>query len=431
MVRFGIVFSLLGIALPAYAQQSETLSLQEALQLAVERNGTIMASRFDVESARQRVNQTRALFSPTVTPTYNYNSSLRQIDTSGSVFSRQEGGSTNLSASWRLLDSGERLSSLRASQSALSAQQFGADQTLRSTLFTVTQQYYDALRFQELARVAEAQVNRAQTILEQVRRRIEVQDAARIEEFQALADFQNARVGQLTARNRVATAEAQLKGTIGYDSARPLPPLEREAQIELPPETAADLEELMTEGLANRPDLLARRRSLESLRFTHDRVRREAGLTFGLDANFDQQLTPRSLENRALTLNLSYPLFDGGRRRAIAREVSLNIEADRASLLQAERTVRTEIESAFVEFSQNRLRLEAAQSALVAAQRNYTAALDSQREGAYDLLQVITAQLSLVTAESNFIEAVYDYRISETWLNLVTGRPIPGEPESI
>ena len=65
--------------------------------------------------------------------------------------------------------------------------------------------------------------------------------------------------------------------------------------------------------------------------------------------------------------------------------------------------------------------------ALDAAKKNYNAAVDSQKAGAYDLLQVLTAQVSLVTAESNQIQALYDYRISDVNLKLVTGRPIPGE----
>jgi len=96
-------------------------------------------------------------------------------------------------------------------------------------------------------------------------------------------------------------------------------------------------------------------------------------------------------------------------------------------LEQAQRVVRAEIEAAYVELKTNAERLQAAQTALDAAKKNYEAAVDSQKAGAYDLLQVITAQLSLVTAESNEIQAMYDYRISDVNLRLVTGRPIPGE----
>jgi outer membrane protein len=430
MVRLGLASGLLlcgGVS--AFAQPA-VLTLEDALRMARIRNGTIMAAERDVDAARQRVTQARALFMPTVSPSYSYNAGRRQFVDPGagrtSFLNTNEGVGT-VNANWRLFDSGERMYSLRASRTALGGQEFGAQQTVRSTLFLATQQFYDALRAQELRGVADAQVERANVILETIRRRIEVQDAAGIEELQALADYQNARVQALLARNRVASNEAALKATIGFDPVAPMPALQAETQLDEIEPLELNLQEAVAEGLANRPDLMARRLFLESQRFSFGRARREAGLTFGVDAAFEQQLVPRSLENRGLVFSLSYPLFDGGRRRAIAREIQSNIEADQASLLQAEREVRTEIEATYAEFALNAERMQAASVARDAARRNYDAAVDSQREGAYDLLQVITAQLSRTTAEANYIEALYDYRISEVRLQLVTGRPVPGE----
>ena len=62
-----------------------------------------------------------------------------------------------------------------------------------------------------------------------------------------------------------------------------------------------------------------------------------------------------------------------------------------------------------------------------AAQLNYEAATESQKEGINDLIAVLTAQVSLVTAESNYIEATFDYYVSDVNLRLVTGKPMPGE----
>ncbi len=124
---------------------------------------------------------------------------------------------------------------------------------------------------------------------------------------------------------------------------------------------------------------------------------------------------------------VTLPIFDGGNLKAQARFISYNIKADQATLEQAERVVRSDIEAAYKSVTTDQERLDAAQIALDAAQKNYDAAVDSQKAGAYDLLQVLTAQVSLVTAESNQIQALYDYRIAEVNLKLVTGRAIPGE----
>ena len=293
-------------------------------------------------------------------------------------------------------------------------------------MFAVTQDYYEALRAQELLRVAASQVDRTAQIVDQVKARIHVEDAAKIDEQQANVDYQNAKVQALVAKNRVSTNAAALKGIIGLPADQPLPELQAEKEIGtvLPPDS---LESLITEGINRRPDLQSRRRSLQSLGYTFSRAKKDAGWTYGVDANFDQQLTPKSLESRTLTFSLSYPLFDAGQRKAAAKELQQSILAETAALTQAERTARAEIESAHASLTQNAERLAAAKIALGAAQAYYQAAKDSYQAGAYDLLQVSSAQVSLVTAESNYIEAVYDYRISEANLRLATGRPLlPG-----
>jgi outer membrane protein len=414
---------LLASALPALsAAQDSSLSLADALRLAKQRNGTIRAAQLDVTAAESRVTQAYSSFLPTITPQYQYSNIRRAGNQVPFTF---DGYTGTVAGSWRLLDSGERDFSYRSSRRAAEATRYNSRQTLRSTLFTVTQQYYEALRTQELERVAKSQVERAEEILKQTQLRITVRDAARIEELQANADLQNARVQALTAHNRVTNSAASLKAAIGLEPGQSLPPLVREEVVveELP----SDVNAVVTEAYALRPDLLSRRRSLESQRLTRRRAQREAGVSFAFDLNNDYQYSPSRLDNRNLVALLSYPLFDGGRTRAIVRELGANIAADEAVLTQAERDARAEIEAAFAEATTNRERLTAANAALDAARKNYEAAVDSQRNGAADLLQVLTAQVSLVTAESNYIEAQYDARISDSRLRLVSGRPVLGE----
>jgi len=423
-IRSSLTLTLVvGLALPCHSQpQSPSLTLDEALTLAKKHNGTIRAAQFDVKAAESRVNQAYSAFMPSITPEYQYNS-IRN-DGKQPLFI-QDGSSTVLSGTWRLLDSGERDYSFRSSKRSLEASRFTSRQTLRGTLFNVTEDYYEALRAQELQRVAQVQISRAQQTLDQTIARIAATDAAEIERLQANADFQNAKVQALVARNQVTSVSATLKASIGFDAEKPLPELVKfEGQI---PALSAALNELVAEGVKNRPDLKSRRSGVESEKLSRLRAEREAGLSFAVDLLDDYQFTPNQLNNRSLGLVVSYPLFDGKRRREIVRELSSNISADQALLAQAERDAKAEIESAFNVASTNAERLTAAQVALEAAQKNYEAAVDSRTRGAAALQQVLTAQASLLTAESNYINAQYDALISDVRLRLVTGRQIPGE----
>ena len=99
-----------------------------------------------------------------------------------------------------------------------------------------------------------------------------------------------------------------------------------------------------------------------------------------------------------------------------------------ANLAQQERVARAEIEATYEEVLQNAERQEAAQAALKAAQVNFDAAVSAQSKGAGTLIEVLTAQVTLATAESNAVEARFDLKISQIRLRLVTGAPLPGEP---
>jgi outer membrane protein len=405
-----------------FAQQSD-LTLNQALEMAREKNGTIRSAYSQVEASRQQVIQSRAPFLPTVTPTIQYNS----VRNDGSqLLYKNDGWVGALGLSWTVLDSGERDFTYRSSRASLESQRFSARNTLRNTLFTVAQQYFDTLRAQQELKVSGSTVERAKTILDQTDARIQVRDAAKIERLQANVDFQNAKVQSLSARNQVTNAAATLKATVGLDGDNPLPPLRDEplALIDLPD----DVSSLVAEGFKNRPDLISQRLAIQALEYSRQKAEREAGPTFALTLNNTYQFTPSGTNNRNVTLMASYPLFDAGLSRAIARQIAANIESSKALLLQSERSARAAIEADYAADKTNREKLAAAQIALDAAKENYLFAVDSRDKGGSDLLTVLTAQVSLVTAESNFIQAQYDTRIADIQLRLDTGRPIPGEP---
>src|SRR5688572_1364771 len=422
------VISLLAVSIPVFGQDG-TLTLAEAIELARQRNGTVQAAFLDLEAARSRRREVFAAFLPTVTPSLRYDATHSQIFTGPNRGRNDDTEAlTQVSASWRILDSGEREWSYQAAKRLEEAAAASARQILRNILFTVHQQFYNALRNQELLRVSSAQVARAQKILDQTQAQIDVGAAAKKDILQVRADFLNAQVDRLTAENASAIAEADLKATIGLDTVAKLerlePPVEPTMFVEPPP-----LEQVVDEGLANRPDLIALRKRRDAQTYSVRTANRQTGLTWTLDTSFNRAFSPDVSNFGAATFLVSYPLFDGNRLKEVAKQEHLALRAQEAELVQAERDARAEIESAHALLRQDIQRMNAAKAAVEAARLNYEAALESQRLGAEgtDIITVLTAQVSLVTAESNYVEALYDYFISAVRLRLVTGLPIPGE----
>jgi outer membrane protein len=416
-----ILSSLISISVGAQA-----LTLDEALRMAKERNGAVRAAEIGVRSAESNIRLSKSSFLPTLTPTYRYDTIRRRQYTGTSFSGNDAGNSFDITASWNLWDSGARLVDLLAKRAELTAEEFSSTQTLRQTLFNTLSQYYNAQRTVELLKVQTSQLARSETILKQTNARAEVGDIPRKDTFQAEADFLNAQVGVLSAESRVKTSLAELKATIGYSDADA--PLTIDTGIpSFEPQTLRPLFEVVQEGLASRTDLKSRRSQLDSQRLAVRLSQIDNGLTIRLDAGYSRSLARDVSDRSSLALVASFPLFNGGRSREEVLSRRLQVLSAEESLSQAERTATAEIESAYEDVRQSALRVRAASAALVAAQKNYDAASKAQALGASSLVEVVQAQTSLVTAEVNAVEAVFDALIAESRLRLATGQALRGE----
>jgi outer membrane protein len=428
----------LAFVVPMIASASadqNAITIDDALRMAIHRNGDVRSAFFTADAAGQQTKQAFAAFLPTVTPEYQYVSNRQQFPVSnfvgayglpinGTIFEQTEGGTTTATASWLLLDSGDREFTFLAARRSEDSSTLSAVQTLRQTLFQVYSDYVDAMKADETYKVDLAEVQRANTILDQTQTRVQAGDVAGKEVLQARADALNAQVTALNDEQARDTTLATLKGVIGWNLSDPFPGL---APLPDPPTNPpADLDVLVKAAVGDRPDLKSARLNIESLRYQKLKLERDAGISANLSAGWTETLTPQTLQNRTFTFTVTTPLFDGGLSRAEARQARLNMQAAQATYDQQERSAKADIESARAQLVVDLQRVGAARLALQAAQLNYNAAEDSQRLGAGTLIDVLTARVSLATAENNAISAKYDALLATVNLSLVTGKPIPG-----
>lgn len=408
----------------------DTLTLAEALDIAAQQNGTIKSAYLNYEIAQANQKISYAAFLPTVTPSatrsFGYNESF-----SGPNQGSFDTSFTNLdiSANWTLWDNGSRKLNYNQSKLSASASEFDALQTLRTTLFDVHQRYFEALRAQQLLAVAKQSVERAQKIYDQTEygARPEIGEYAQKDVYQAKADLLNAKVNELSAQNQTDTTKAELKAILALDGE--LPPLEEpaKAQAEQDQVQLAPLQDVVNMALQSRADLISIRRSIAGQQLSVEAAKLNAGIQYSLDASFRHIFLEDPFQSGSLQLSASFPLYDGERSKERIHIEELSLESSRETLRQSEFTIKAQVESAYKEVEQNVLRFDAAKLALEAATVNYEAAVAAQQEGVGTLIEVLTAQVSLTTAESNMVQATYDTLISNIRLRLVTGQPIPGE----
>jgi outer membrane protein len=269
--------------------------------------------------------------------------------------------------------------------------------------------------------VQEQTVARAKTNLESIQAQVAVGNAAQSDTLQAEADLANAEVNLLTAQSDYEVAQASLKNAMGLVTYEPVTPTQETVP---PPPTGPEensLEEFVDLAFNNRLDIKQRQEDVNAQGYNVRLAHLNAGLSLSANLNQGLQMDPNQGETRVLSFSVSYPLFDGGNTRAAIRESKAGLEQTKRSLDQTEQVIRFNVEQSFRVRTQIRLRYVDSQKAVQAAQLNYDAALERQKQGIVNILDVLTAQLQLVNAQVSNVQAIYDYYIADARLRRAVG----------
>jgi len=414
----------IGLLAVAAVNAQETLSLDDALRLALQNNGLARAALAETDAADARLTAARANLYPSID--LSSSTTRTRIEGGGATADttqRQNG----FGLEWLLLDNGQRELRIRQSSRTAEATRQNTRDTLRRVLFQTARAYYEVLRRKELLQVANTAVRRAETLLEVAKAQAEVGAAPQKDVLQAEADLANARVQQIQARNALRLAETDLKRLIGWEAQKPLPDLTA-PDAPPTPDPALSVEQLWQRARLQRPDLRDAELRLQISRLGLDAARLNSLLRLQISARGFREYEPNSRTQGSISIVASYPLFDGGLTRANLREAEASLQSAQFRLQQAERDAYAEVESALLSIREASERLEASRVAVAAAQRNFDAAQESLREGVGTIVEVLTAQLALITAETNLVQATYDAAVAELQLRLATGERLPAEP---
>ncbi len=426
----------------------EQLSLESAIELALRLQPTVSQAQASREASEQRLKAQQADYYPRVQPSYTYNNRL----TTGSVTQfiggvpvvvssgrTTENKQFDASASYTIFDSFNRELSNKQARQSLRGAKFSEEDTRQRVIADVANNYFNSLRTAALVTVSRSQVARAENTLAVVEAQVEAGVSPRKDTFQARADLLNAQVSLLQAQNNAAIAQAQLKQSIGIVGGEQLTIADVPAPTESTPVTVlsapipttiSDIETvniLSETAYRTRPDIARSQKDLEVNETGVGLARINDGLQANLTVSDGFQFTPvgnntyPNSQNRLVSLNMSYPLFNGGLTRAQVRQAQANVRGTEASLIQLRQSVGVEVEQSWRTLTQARAAIPAAQAAQEAAQINYDAAVESRREGVGSIVEVIQAQTQLVQAQTQLVQTTYDFYSADARLARAVG----------
>jgi outer membrane protein len=383
------------------AKPQAPLTLQQCLDIAMKNQTDVITARNNVTIAKGRSAEALSAYLPQLS--IQNNAFQWGIQT---VLSRTTTG-TALNISQNVFDGGLREASNLQARCGVTENRAALSRTIQTVTYTTTTAYYDALRAKHLADVAQATVTYTEELRNQVQKAAEEGTAAKADVLPVEAELANARVSLITAQNNVKTALLALQTTIGL---MPQAGFDiEEAQPVANPDIGT-LDAYVTKAIAARPDVLqakagagAARASLRSARISlYPRPVISGQYQKGIEGGF-------TTSGGQVVGGIVFDLFNGGANQAAYREAKASAANAAQQEKQALRDIPAQVEDAYLNLTSSKDRLAASEVGLSAAQVNYDAQKERYAAGTGTILDPLNAQVQLTTAQSNAVQARYDY----------------------
>jgi len=340
-----------------------------------------------------------------------------------------------------IYDGGRTIANIRSAKFADIAGRATLLRQLQTLAYNVATSYYTVLEDNatvtaDAQLVREFEVNEA-SVAAQIR------NGAAARSDIAAAQFQTAqaRGNLVTAQGTAIGAQATFATTLGLDADAQVVPQAITAQPQAPnPTYAASIKRAMI----MRPDYIAAvynvHSAQESLRYA--KLARFPVLSAGASDNVSRQFIdcydssaitnpkvaaslcpgPQSWSNdKTVGLNLSIPIYDQGQTNYNVAVAAAQLDQELATLNSTALTVESDVRSALATLISARANLVQARSELTAAQVSLSATQAQYKVGATTILNVVTAEANLTTAQSAYISALYGVYTAEQNYLYATG----------
>ncbi len=294
------------------------------------------------------------------------------------------------------------------------------EQRFRTALETESG-YYDVLVNQELARVSEERVVRAEEGLKVARARVASGAAVQTDSLQLMLELTRARVEVLRQRNALGTARYELGRLVGEPGPMDAVPFDTTAAPPLP----ISMQEAVRIGLDQGPQYRAAQASERAAEANLKAQKSDYLPTLsigGLHQRYDTELFPGASNISSVTFGLSYPLWNNGQREIEVSRARVNRDVSRAIREDLERVVRRDVTTAYDTYETSRAAAELAGVAVTVARENYRMQEMRYRAGASTILDLLDAQVSVAEAEAGLVQARYVTRLSLAGLEAILGR---------
>ncbi|MDQ3827890.1 MAG: TolC family protein [Candidatus Tectomicrobia bacterium] len=420
---------------PLLSPDIPEMDLERLVQIALDNQPRLRSSQASLEGAQARVGIAKSAYFPTIDTTLGYNRATANVaggisPSSGNVIQRRVSGTSvnrqdfTAELTQNVFDSFRREWRLQAAREEQNAAQFDLSTTRQDVILSVQEAFYNYLLARRLVEVNAEAVRRNLQNLERARGFFEVGTRPKIDVTRAQVDLANAELGLVRARNAVAVTFAALNNAIGVPE---FPPYRVSADLEIAPmsekpeELMKTLEDSIRTALENRTEIRAFQARIRAAEAALTLSKRNflPSVSAGAEWNYRGQELPYA-PNWTVGATLSVPILNPPLFSQVDEAASDLAGAQANEEISAQNVV-LEVQQSFVDLVSARERIRTAEVLLAQARENLALAQGRYEVGVGPLIDVTDAELALTQAESENIQAIVDYKLSEVRLRKAMG----------
>jgi outer membrane protein TolC len=425
---------LIPIALKVSAQDSTShLSMDEAIQAALNNNKSIQLAKMDEGIAASRYKQTEAIFLPQVglsysalstnNPLYAFGFKLQEKSITANDFNPQllnnppatPDFATKLDVQQPLLNM-DLLYKRKAAEKQTELYQYKTQRTREYLSFEVKKAYLQLLLAYDAVKVLEEAKKNAETVYQFTENHYK-------QGFIQKSDLLNAQVQKTTIENNLAKAKNNIRNVSDYlgllMGQKPGVTYTADSLVQTEPGTTR----LVTQVAANRSDFLAMQKAIESsdLMIRANKMSYLPKLNaFGSYQLNDSRMFGFGAGAYLAGVQLSWDIFKGNTTKNTIATQTLERDKLSTELAQQKDQSQLELDKAFRDLEDARFSIRQQDLAVRQASESLTILQNRYQQGLVNTTDVLMASTQLSQQQYALAQAIFSTHVTEAYLQLLT-----------
>ena len=421
------------------AATPRVLTLNECLKLAKKHNATLIAARESYNVAKSDVwlgwgkllpgvnSRLGYIHSETWSPGGGYyNPVTESIDRvpPGGIANKYYSASLSAGQSWSL--GGYNFYEIREKNASKNSAKSSYELTRQELILSVKQAYFDVLKAKMLLAIQEKALNRANEQLKIAEARYELGAASYSDVLKAKVQYGDVKLALIGAKNTLKLAKASLNSWMGQD-------VDTEIDVEenlIVPEFNYSYDHALQEAKRDNPNMTAAKFDLKSAEAQFGMARSGLFPNFGVSGSYSwkhedldeiKNISRRNY-NWALSAYVSFNIFENFTKKHNISYAKANLNSQRENFHQTKRDVALQLKQAFLNVEEAQEKIELTKEKVASAQEDLDLMQEKYNLGAANILELLDAEVSFKQAESDKVEALYDYNLAVAQFEKAIGK---------